>query len=242
LSVTIIGSGWLGLPLGKELASKGNLVYGSVRNEDKFDRLHEANIHPFQLDLEESFEVPDKIVESTEALIICIPPLHKEQPHRYKKALEKLLSPFSEHVLVIFTSSTGIYPKVAGNFVESFDVNSEQESTVLSIAESTIRNSKHEHVVFRLGGLVGPNRHPIRYLQGRTNVKNPDGPINFVHQGDCIRAISEAIANGTMRGTFNLVYPSSPTRKSYYTEAANHYGLVPPTFNHAEFHSTSDFF
>jgi nucleoside-diphosphate-sugar epimerase len=231
LSVTIIGCGWLGLPLGKELSKNGYVVHGSVRNERKFDSLREANIKPFLFDLERSPELPEGIVEITETLIICAPPLFKNEPHHYREALDELLGQFSEEVVVIFTSSTGIYPKVAGNFVESFEFNSEQDSTVLLIAENAILHSKNEHVIFRLGGLVGPNRHPIRYLQGRTNVKNPDGPINFVHQGDCIRAISEAIANGTMRGTFNLVYPSYPSRKNYYTEAANHYGLVPPTFS-----------
>ena len=62
-------------------------------------------------------------------------------------------------------------------------------------------------------------------------MKDPNGSINFVHQGDCIRAITKAVENNEMQGTFNLVYPSNPTRKNYYVSAANHYGLDAPSFS-----------
>lgn len=231
MSVTIIGCGWLGFPLGKELIRNGYLVNGSVRNETKVDKLHEAKINPFVLDLDRTITVPDEIIDSTDILIISTPPLHRNEPKKYQNILNELLDNFHKVTLIIFTSSTGIYPAVAGIFDESFDFNSKQDSSILHIAEETIRQSKKEYVIFRLGGLVGPNRHPIRYLQGRNNVKNPNGPINFVHQGDCVRAIIKGVENKGMRGTFNLVHPNHPSRKEHYSEAARHYNLDAPIFN-----------
>lgn len=230
LSVTIIGCGWLGVPLGKELVNQGYVVHGSVRSETGFDRLNNVQISPFTLDLERSSQISNEIANSTEVLVISVPPLYRKEPKKYQDTLTGLLDQFSDETLVIFTSSTGIYPKVAGNFTESFEFNSLQDSTVLNLAEETIRQSKKEHVIFRLGGLMGPDRHPIRFLKGRKNVKDPDGPINFVHQGDCVRAIIESIVNKGVRGTFNLVNPNHPTRKEYYFEAAEHYDLEAPIF------------
>ena len=231
MSITIIGCGWLGFPLGKELVNQGYLVRGSTRKEAGFEKLTDAGIDAFLQDLELSVLIPQKVLKSTEILIISIPPLHRSVPKKYEAILKQLLDQFSKETLVIFTSSTGIYPKLSGNFVESFKFNSLQDSTVLNLSEEVIRQSKKEHVIFRLGGLIGPNRHPIRFLQARRNVKNPDGPINFVHQGDCILAIVEAIENTEMRGTFNLVYPDHPTRKDYYFAAAEHYNLEAPVFS-----------
>jgi nucleoside-diphosphate-sugar epimerase len=148
--------------------------------------------------------------------------------------LQEILNQFSNETRVIFTSSTGIYPKDASNYDESFEFTSEQDSTVLNVAENAIRQSGKSHVIFRLGGLIGPNRHPIRFLQGRKNVKNPDGPINFVHQGDCVRAILQTIADTSLTGTFNLVYPDHPSRQNYYVSAAKHYNFEVPHFEEAE--------
>jgi nucleoside-diphosphate-sugar epimerase len=61
-------------------------------------------------------------------------------------------------------------------------------------------------------------------------VENPHGPINFVHQGDVIRAMLLCVENQEISGTFNLVFPDHPTRKSYYEQAAKHYGFEAPTF------------
>jgi len=230
LSITIIGCGWLGLPLGEELVNRGYKVWGSVRSKDTFEQLRQAGISPFSLDLKESTSIPNELSNSTETLIISIPPLYRDEPEKFQQILNQVLSQFSNKVLVIFTSSTGIYPKETGNFNENFEFNSTQESSVLNTAEETIRNSKKEHAIFRFGGLIGPNRHPIRFLEGRKNVKNPRGPINFVHQGDCIRALVEAVTNEALRGTFNLVFPHHPERKNYYEAAAKYYDLDPPTF------------
>lgn len=231
LSVTIIGCGWLGVALGKELVEKGYLVNGSVRKPEGFGALESVGIKPFELDLEKSTDVPTSISMKERILIIAIPPIDRKKPLRYENMLQEVLNQFSDETRVIFTSSTGIYPKVAGNYDENFEFTSKQESTVLNIAENVVRNSNKSHVIFRLGGLIGPDRHPIRFLQGRKGVKNPHGPINFVHQGDCVRALLQSVENTEVSGTFNLVFPSHPTRKNYYSEAAKFYNVTSPNFN-----------
>ncbi len=230
LSVTIIGCGWLGMPLAQLLIEQKNTVFGSVRNSERIEELRLVGIEPFIIDLEKSTEIPTEIAKSTSTLIITLPPIDRKNPARYARILEDLLRQFSDDTHVVFTSSTGIYPEETGNFEESFQFSSEQESTVLHRAEDAIRGSGKAHTIFRLGGLIGPKRHPIRFLQGRRRLKNPKGSINFVHQGDCLRAIMQAIDDRQLIGTFNLVFPSHPSRETYYDDAAKHYGFQAPEF------------
>ncbi len=234
LSATIIGCGWLGLALGKKLVKKGYSVNGSVRKQEGFEVLKSAGINPFELDLEKSTDVPTSISMKERILIISIPPIDRKKPKRYENMLQEVLNQFSDGTRVVFTSSTGIYPKNSENYTEDFSFSTKQESTVLNLAEEVIRQSSKPHAIFRLGGLIGPGRHPIRFLQGRKGVKNPHGPINFVHQGDCVRALLLAVEDTEFSGTFNLVFPNHPTRKDYYLEAAKFYKLVPPIFNEEE--------
>lgn len=229
LSTTIIGCGWLGKAFGETLVRSGRNVNGSVRSEEGQEDLKRLGIRPFHLDLQQSTSVPQEIIDSTETLVITLPPLHRDEPMRYHAKLVTLLHQFDASTRVIFTSSTGIYPQEEGHFDETYSFTTDQESTILPIAESAIRDTMQSHVILRLGGLIGPNRHPVRFLQGKEAVKNPLGSINFVHQGDCVRALS-VMMDQAVSGTFNLVYPAYPTRKDYYISAAKHYDLTPPSF------------
>lgn len=231
LSTTIIGCGWLGRAFGEALVQQGEKVYGSVRSEEGFEQLSQVGIHPFQLDLNEAVSIPKEIAEQTKNLVITLPPLHRDEPMRYHSKLVALLEQFADNISVIFTSSTGIYPDEEGEYDESYSFSTDQDSSILNVAENAIRENSSAHIIFRLGGLIGPNRHPIRYLQGRNEVKNPLGLINFVHQGDCVRAMLLALETKEIAETFNLVFPDRPTRKDYYFSAAKHYQLEPPTFS-----------
>ena len=84
--------------------------------------------------------------------------------------------------------------------------------------------------ILRLAGLIGPNRHPITQLQGRTGLKNPECPVNIVHQTDVISIIVHLIDSQKFGNVFNVVHPEHPDRKSYYTAIARKNELVPPKF------------
>ena len=103
-------------------------------------------------------------------------------------------------------------------------------------AEQLLQSNKNfQTTVIRFGGLIGEDRHPIQFLAGRTNLENPDGPINLIHQMDCI-GIIEAIIQQDSKGneTFNAVAPYHPTRKEYYTQKAIELNLPLPEFNESK--------
>jgi nucleoside-diphosphate-sugar epimerase len=100
----------------------------------------------------------------------------------------------------------------------------------LLAAENLLQNH-FKTTVIRFGGLIGDNRHPIRFLTGRQNLENPDAPINLIHQTDCIGIIEKIIEQDCFGETFNAVTPFHPSRKYYYTQKATEFNLPLPEFD-----------
>ena len=49
MNIAVIGCGWLGFPLSKELLKQGHVVYGSTTTINKFDELIAESIQPFSV-------------------------------------------------------------------------------------------------------------------------------------------------------------------------------------------------
>ena len=246
--ISILGCGWLGLPLAKSLLSKGYEVKGSTTSESKLEVLKNAGISPFQIQLEEHQIIGtiEDFLKETNVLVIDIPPgLRRE----FSTSLEmtfvnkvKILIPFIEKSgiqKVIFVSSTSVYgdgfPIV--EIREETKPNPDTESgKQLAITETLLQSNSHfKTTVIRFGGLLSDDRHPVKFLAGRTNVENPDAPVNMIEREDCIGIIEKILKqvqhdNWEWNQTFNAVAPQHPTRKAYYHKKAEIFNLPLPTF------------
>ena len=202
IKISILGCGWLGLPLAKSLLSKGHEIKGSTTSESKLDVLKNAGISPFQIQLEshQIIGTIEDFLKETNVLVIDIPPgLRRE----FSTSLEmtfvnkvKTLIPFIEKSgiqKVVFVSSTSVYGDgfQIVEITEETQPNPDTESgKQLVIAETILQsNSYFKTTVIRFGGLLGDDRHPIKFLAGRTNVENPDAPVNMIQREDCIGII-----------------------------------------------------
>ena len=244
--IAILGCGWLGLPLAKSLLSKGYKVKGSTTSESKLELLKNAGISPFQIQLEENQIIGniEDFLKETDVLVIDIPPgLRRETSTSNEMTFVnkvKTLIPFVEKSgvqKVVFVSSTSVY---GDNFpiveiTEETQPNPDTESgKQLVIAESLLQSNAHfKTTVIRFGGLLGEDRHPVKFLAGRTNVENPDAPVNMIQREDCIGIIEKIlkqVQHDNWGETFNAVAPQHPTRKAYYHKKAEILNLPFPTF------------
>jgi nucleoside-diphosphate-sugar epimerase len=242
IKISILGCGWLGLPLAKKLIEKGHAVNGSTTSENKLPILKDAGIKPFLITLESesvSESMNDFLAES-EILIIDIPPkLRAVNPDSEKKAfVEKIqnLIPFIEKSLVkkvLFVSSTSVYGDENNLITEETTSNPETESgKQLLLAEKILqKNQNFETTILRFGGLIGEDRHPVTSLSGKENLANADAPVNLIHQNDCISIIEEIINQSKWNDVFNAVAPFHPTREEYYTQKAKEQNLILPKFS-----------
>ncbi len=244
--ISILGCGWLGLPLAKMLLEKGFLVNGSTTTFEKISVMENAGIHSFKIELHEDTMVGDihLFLQNSELLIIDIPPkLRGNSTENFVKKIHNLI-PFIEKsavTKVLFVSSTSVYADDNSTVVpvtEGTVPNPDTEGgkQLLQVEKLLQSNANFKTTVIRFGGLIGDDRHPIQFLAGRKNIENPNGPINLIHQKDCIGIIL-AILQKTQNKewnwnqTFNAVAPFHPTRKEYYTQKAQELNLPLPEFD-----------
>lgn len=243
--ISILGCGWLGLPLAQTLIKKGYAVKGSTTSVDKIITLKNKGIQSFLLALD-SESVPDTFPDflaGSETLIIAIPPKLRGKNKDYSDAhnnsfVKKInnLLPFIQQSTVenvLFISSTAVYGE-ANAVVDENTIPvpvTESGKQLLEIEQLLLANTDFKTTVLRFGGLIGADRHPARFLAGKENLENPEAPINLIHQEDCIGIILKILETNTWNTAFNAVAPFHPSREVYYTQKALEQNLVPPTFN-----------
>lgn len=243
--ISILGCGWLGLPLAKSLIEDGFSVNGSTTSLERMDVLKEAGISPFQINVLEN-TIEGEIVsflENSSVLIIDIPPKLRGNSNDTSTALsmtfvakiQTVISSIEQSTVkkVLFVSSTSVYTDDNSEVTEATQPQPDTESgKQLLEAEFLLMNNKHfQTTVVRFGGLIGDDRHPIRFLSGKKNIENPEAPINLIHQKDCIGIIQSIIENAIWNDVFNAVAPFHPSRKEYYTQKALKLNLPLPEFD-----------
>lgn len=235
--ISILGCGWLGLPLAKSLLQNGFPIKGSTTSLEKISLLESEGITPFLVRLEEqqiSASVADFLADS-QILIINIPPkLRGGSTENFVAKITTLL-PFIENSTVekvLFVSSTSVYGEDNEVVTEATVLNPDTEGgRQLAIVENVLqKNSRFQTTILRFGGLISDDRNPVRFLSGRENIENPDTPINLIHQDDCIGIIEKIIALNSWDETYNAVAPFHPTIQEYYTQKATELNLALPKF------------
>jgi nucleoside-diphosphate-sugar epimerase len=236
-TISILGCGWLGLPLGKYLVEKGFLVKGSVTSEETFPVLEQYGLVPTKLILS-----PELQGENTESffscdlLIISFPPERRADIEEYLPVqLQSLITHIIRNKVpkVLFISSTSVYPDVNREVFEHENLSATKGSgKALKIAENMLlEQSAFVTSVLRFGGLVGYDRLPGRYLASKKDVPNADAPVNLIHRDDCVEIIYQLISQEIWGEVFNACADEHPLRKDYYRQAALQVGLEPPVFS-----------
>ena len=208
-TISILGSGWLGLPLAKELSQtyKINL---STRTQEKKENLESSSINAFLIDTDMIDEKISNFLQS-DILIINIP---SKNIDGFRELIQQILS--SNIKRVIFISSTSVCHNT--------------ESPLKKI-EELFQNTDIKTTILRFGGLIGYSRNPANFFKNGKIVKNPNAPVNMIHRDDCIGIINEVIRQDMFDEVFNCCSPSHPTKKEFYTQCANFANLEIPAFD-----------
>lgn len=236
--ISILGCGWLGLPLAQQLGSQGFQIKGATTSESKLSVLQHAGIQPFLLNVTGD-EIEGDIhpfLKDSEILILNIPPkLRGDVKEHFVAKVRNIINALEVSLIkkVLFVSSTSVFPDNNQTITESTIPKPDSESGLQLLAsEQLLKSNNHfQSTVVRFGGLIGENRHPIHFLSGRKNIENPDAPINLIHLDDCIGIIKNIIEKDIWNEVFNAVTPFHPSRKNYYTQKATDMNLELPEFN-----------
>ena len=235
-TISILGCGWLGLPLADYLIGKGYRLKGSTRTRSVLEVIKSRCIEPFYLILDPGLRggsIDDFF--NCGVLVVNFPPERRDDIADYHPAQIRSLIARTESSpvkKVLFVSSTSVYPDLGREVSEEDNAPPTKASGIALLeAERLLRaSSAFETTIIRFGGLIGYDRMPGRFLAGRKGIAGGNVPVNLIHRDDCVGIIHRIIERGAWGETFNACADEHPLRKEYYTAQAIKLGLDPPGF------------
>lgn len=234
-TISVLGCGWLGLPLAKRLVEEGFRVKGSTTSPTKVATLEEAQIQAYVFKVSNDFEGEIKDFFAADILVLNIPPgrrnpkVETEHPQQVERVVKEALRGGVQQM--VFISSSSVYGSNNDIVTEmTLPAPVTGAGRALLKAEQLLRQQAVALTILRMAGLFGPGRHPARFLAGKKDLKNAAAPINLVGLADAVSAILKVIQEEKWGALYNVCADEHPQRKDYYTQQAIALDLAPPTF------------
>ncbi|SIS06459.1 SDR family oxidoreductase [Natronorubrum thiooxidans] len=221
MDVAILGCGYVGLELGRQLTDRGHDAIGVRRSDDGIEAITEAGFEAVQADItdREALEtVPD-----VDAIVFAASSGGRGAATArevYVEGLRTAIEQFGERDAsperLVYTSSTGVLGDHDGDWVdEETPLEPTTEKTeVLAEAERVALELPPEYgfegTVARYAGLYGPGRYRLeRYLEGPVT----EGYLNMVHRDDAAGAVRYLLEDDLARGEVVQVVDDEPVDK-----------------------------
>jgi nucleoside-diphosphate-sugar epimerase len=237
MRVAILGCGYVGLELGRQLVDGGHEVYGVRRSDDGLDAVTAAGLEPVRADVTDADALA--AVPDVEAVVFAASSggrAAEAAREVYVEGLETAIDAFAARReppgRLVYTSSTGVYGDHDGAVVdESTPIRPTTAKTrVLASAERIAlgaRLSGIDGTVARFAGLYGPDRYRLeRYLEGPVT----EGHLNMVHRDDAAGAVAHLLTADCGRGeVVNVVDDDPADRWTFADWLADECGVDRPT-------------
>lgn len=248
MRVLIVGCGYVGLPLGAELARLGHAVSGLRRTADGAEELRAAGITPLVGDVTQPATLsalpgPFDWVINTVSSSKGGPDVYRAV---YVEGTRNLLAWLARSGVqrFIHTSSTSVYPQTDGSEVtEDSPAQPRAETGRLLIeAETLLLTAARERgfpaMVLRVAGIYGPGRGHLfqQYLRDEARLSG-DGSrwLNMIHRDDVVGAAIAALARGEPGRLYNVADDEPVTQRDFFSWLAHKLGKpLPPVASEAE--------
>jgi nucleoside-diphosphate-sugar epimerase len=216
MRVLIVGCGYVGMSLGKELTCRGHEVHGLRRNPGAQGALDLAGIHPVIADItrrEDLMKLPAKfdwVVHCVSSGGGSVEDYQRTYLEGMQNVLEWLfLAPPEKFV---YTSSTSVYGQIDGSVVDETSVTEPIAATAQvlvateKLARDAMRSKGIPAVILRVAGIYGPGRDRSfrQFLQNEAHIEGEGRRImNMIHRDDVVGCIIAALENGRPGEIFN---------------------------------------
>lgn len=229
MRVLIVGCGYVGLPLGTELARRGHEVFGLRRNPGAAGEMKNAGISPLFADVTRP-DALEKLPRDFAWVVNCAAcGGGGEEAYRqvYLTGNRNLSAWLARSPLekFIYTGSTSVYAQNDGSLVtESSPVEPvAPTSKVLVEAENLLLAAARQNfpaVILRVAGIYGPGRgHAFKqFLTGEARIE-ADGSrtFNMIHRADLVGAIIAALEHGAPGEIYNAADHEPVTQLDFYS-------------------------
>lgn len=236
LKIAIIGAGWLGKPLARQLLSQDYSLTVSCSHTEKALSLVAQGIPAVSATLSDEPRGDWASLLSNKDIAICLLPAsrgnHANAPLAVQ--IEQLLALLKEYQVgkLIFISSTSIYHKTDQTLTETSPLNS--TSTVYAAEQLIQQQQQIDCTIIRFAGLISADRNPTRSLSKKSNNGHifdaGESPVNLIHQYDAVGVIEQVIKQQCWGEIFNACCDLHASRQDFYTQAAKQLGITMPSF------------
>jgi len=223
--VTILGCGYVGLALGRQLTPEHTVV-GVRRSEPGLDQIEAAGFEAVRADVTDPnalAAVPDAdvVVSAASSGGRGAEAAREVYVDGLETAIDHFCSRGDPPERVIYTSSTGVYGDHDGAFVDELTTiePTTEKTAVLAEAESIALDLPSEYgvdgTIVRFAGLYGPDRYRLsRYIEGPVT----EGYLNMVHRDDAAGAIRFLLETDQAHADVVNVVDDEPVSKWTFAE------------------------
>jgi nucleoside-diphosphate-sugar epimerase len=243
MRVLIIGCGYVGLPLGTELAKLGHEVFGLRRSAVRDADLRAAGVTPLHADITRP-ETLAALPAGFDWVVNCAATSGggaEDYRRLYLRGTQNLidwLAPAPPGKFV-YTSSTGVYGQNDGSVVDETSPTEPQSDTAKVLVETenvllaAARDAGFPAIILRVAGIYGPERGYLlkQYLKGEARIEGQGGRfLNMIHRDDLISVIRAALERGIPGAIYNAADEEPVTQRMFFQWLAGQLGKsAPPT-------------
>lgn len=194
--ILVAGGGYVGMAVAQYFRSKNQKVWVTARSNEKAKQFELLGAQPIVCDLTKPQTL--SAVPDVQFVVIAVAPDVRDSENYkqvYIEGVGNLLTRLKQNPVapfVVYISSTGVFPDIAGEWVDentSAKPDSER-SKILLQAEEQVLKSGMPSVVFRLGGIYGPGRNQIQNLKsGKWPDAIADEYVNLIHLDDVVGGV-----------------------------------------------------
>ncbi|MGB0715954.1 MAG: NAD-dependent epimerase/dehydratase family protein [Phycisphaerae bacterium] len=220
--VGIIGCGYVGLALARELRQRGVSVTGTTRGSTAPASFQEVGIQHACVVLPNATGL-EAALHGCDTILFCPGPGRgADYDAVFHQGAQQICEAIDGNVCrqIVFLSSTRVYGQNAGEAVDESSDTSLADSNGQAIvrAENVLLSCPRLKCnVLRLGGIHGPGRRLIDRIQAASGQTRTDGHVlvNLVHLDDIVAAILLSFSHGDS-GIFNIVDHQVEPRRELY--------------------------
>ncbi|WP_293026801.1 SDR family oxidoreductase [Natronococcus sp.] len=221
MRVAILGCGYVGRELGRQLVERGHDAIGVRRSDDGLDALESAGLDAVKADVTDPTSL--EAVPDVDAIVFAASSGGRGADAAreiYVEGLRTAIEAFGQREdppeRLVYTSSTGVHGDHDGDWVdEETPIKPTTEKTeVLAEAERIALELPAEYgfdgTVARYAGLYGPDRYRLeRYLEGPVT----EGYLNMIHRDDAAGAVRYLLREDLARGEVVQIVDDEPVEK-----------------------------
>jgi nucleoside-diphosphate-sugar epimerase len=228
MRITVVGCGYVGLELARQLADRGHDVTGVRRSDEGLEAVDavDENVDAVRADATD----PDSLrsLPDADAVVFAASSGGREAAAAravYVDGLRNVLTEYKTRARppdrLVYTSSTGVYGDHEGEWVdEETPLDPTTEKTQVLVAAERVATVEAaeagiDGTVARFAGLYGPDRYRLRrYIDGPVTA----GYLNMVHRDDAAGAIRHLLETDRGRNEAVVVVDDEPVDKHRFAD------------------------